>query len=313
MELRQLRYFLQIAESASLSRAARVLRVAQPSLSQHLRLLEDELGVELLTRHARGVAPTPAGRILADHARAILRDVDRSREAMTEALASPRGRVVIGIPSAVCRGLAAPLILTARRRFPDIALHLVEGMTGPLDEWVQSGRLDIALLYDRRGPGGIRTMDLLREDLHLILPVGHPLAGEGAVGFRRLRGLPLVLPARPHVIREVAEAFAARADTELSVALDCDSLPAMLALIGEGYGSLYPAFGIGPAILRGDVAAVAIRDPTPDWRLSLVLSHKAANMRAVAAIAHLVDEVVQTLVQSGHWKADLRRTGATPA
>jgi LysR family nitrogen assimilation transcriptional regulator len=150
MDLRQLKYFVQIAESGNFSRAAEVLGVAQPSLSQQMRNLEDELGVELLARHARGVTPTELGQQLCDHARRILLEVDRAKEALRSRSANPSGRVSVGLPTSACRGLSLSLFQALAERQPNITLHLVEAMTGYLDELIQAGRLDVALLYDHK-------------------------------------------------------------------------------------------------------------------------------------------------------------------
>jgi len=98
MDLRQLRYFLRIVEVGSFTRAAEALRVAQPSLSQHIQGLEEELGVELLTRHARGVTPTDLGHVLLGHARIILREVERAKEAVRFSSVNPAGEVMVGLP-----------------------------------------------------------------------------------------------------------------------------------------------------------------------------------------------------------------------
>lgn len=312
MELRQLRYFLQIADSGSFSRAAEVLSVAQPSLSQHVRSLEDELGVNLLARHRRGVTATEQGRLLCDHVRLILREVERSREALQAAADSPSGVVVLGLPTSACRGLAVPLIRAAAERYPRIAIHLVEAMTGSLDEWMQTGKVDVALLYDRKAFENIVANDVMVEQLQLILPTGHALAGKPAISYRDAASLPLVLPQRPHMIREVVETFAARADVDLPVAINCDSLQAIVALVLDGHATIYPSFALREEIDRGDLVAIPLVDPTPTWRLSIVLSRKAADGRASVAVAQLLDEVSRSLVAARIWDAQLRRTpGAT--
>jgi LysR family transcriptional regulator, nitrogen assimilation regulatory protein len=307
MDLRQLRYFLQIVDSGSFSRASERLNIAQPSLSQHVRSLEDELGVELLARHPRGVTATEYGRLLCDHARSILRDVQRSREALRLSAASPAGEVVVGLPTSACRGLAAPFMSEVAARFPRVRVHLVEALTGSLDEWMQTGRIDVALLYDRRAFENIVANDILLESLQLILPAKHPLASKPAVAFREAAALPLVLPARPHVIRDVVETAAARADAQLNVSVDCDSLQAIVALVRDGHASLYPSFAVLDELRRRELAAVPIVEPTPQWRLSIVLSRRMRHERAAAAIAALLDEVAKRLVTEGQWDAQLKR------
>ena len=205
MDLRQLKYFVQIAESGNFSRAAEVLRVAQPSLSQQMRNLEDELGVALLARHARGVTPTELGQQLCDHARRILLEVDRAKEALRSRSANPSGRVSVGLPTSACRGLSLSLFQALAERQPNITLHLVEAMTGYLDELIQAGRLDVALLYDHKAFEHVAWTEMMVEDLMLFVPPASALARDAAVPFKSLFRLPLVLPGRPNVLRTVVE------------------------------------------------------------------------------------------------------------
>lgn len=307
MDLRQLRYFLQISETGSFSKAAEILNVAQPSLSQHVLNLEQELGVPLLTRHPRGVFPTDFGQLLCDHARIILRDVERSQQAVRNAIHQPAGEISLGLPTSACGGLAVQLITEALRLHPQISIHLVEAMTGSLEEWVQSGRLDVALLYDRKSFEDIESSDFMTEELHLIVPRGHALASERAVLFNDAISHPLVLPAAPHVIRGLIERHALRADAALNVAVNCDSLAAIVQLVRSGYGTIYPSFPMAEEIARGDLVAVPIVNPTPKWQISIVLSKRTSNRRAAVVIAQLVNDVARRLVEVGKWDAQLRR------
>jgi LysR family transcriptional regulator, nitrogen assimilation regulatory protein len=308
MDLRQLRYFLHIAEAGSFSRAAEILHVAQPSLSQHVINLEEELGVPLLMRHPRGVSPTDFGNLLCEHARSILRDVERSRQSMLNALDNPSGEVIVGLPTSACRGLSVPLIAAAANRYPSVALHIVEAMTGSLEEWVQAGRIDVALLYDRRAFDDLETDDVMTEELRLIVKATHPLADARAVTFRQASSLDLVLPAAPNVIRGLVERHAIRSDIRLNIALNCDSMAAITELIHAGYATLYPSFPMSREIERREFVAVAVVDPTPKWDLSLVLSKKTSNLRAASAVAQLVGDVARDLVRRNKWDAQLRRS-----
>lgn len=307
MDLRQLRYFLQIAEAGSFSKAAELLNVAQPSLSQHVINLEEELSVPLLLRHPRGVTPTDFGQLLCEHARSILRDVERSKQAVREAAENPGGEVIVGLPTSACRGISVPLISEVAKRYPHISIHIVEAMTGSLEEWVQTGRLDVALLYDRKAFEDIESNDVMTEELRLILRSDHPLAAERAILFKDAAQLPLILPAAPHVIRGIVERHARRADTELNVAVNCDSLPAIVQLVRSGYATLYPSFAMAEEIGRGELASLPLVNPTPKWRLSIVLSKKTSNPRASTVIARLINDVAIRLVERGQWDAQLRR------
>lgn len=306
MDLRQLRYFVQIAEIGSFSRAAEMLRVAQPSLSQQIRNLEQELGVELLTRHARGVTPTELGRVFHDRARRILEEADRAKEDLRSLSESPSGRILVGLPTSACRGLSLPLVQAAAERLPNVSLRLVEAMSGYLDELIQAGRLDVALLYDHKAFENVAWTEMMVEDLMLFVPVGHPMAARDSIAFRRIFDLPLVLPGRPNVLRTVIERLAARCDVTPN-AIDCDSLPAIAKMVsGAGLFAVMPRFAFADELARGEMATLRIVDPTPSWRLSVVVSKRTLSMRGADAVARLVADVIAHLVRQGVWSARLK-------
>ncbi|GLK78913.1 LysR family transcriptional regulator [Methylopila turkensis] len=305
MDLRQLRYFVQIAESGNFSRAAEVLRVAQPSLSQQIRNLEEELGVELLIRHARGVTTTELGQRFCERARRILEEADGAKADLRSLAESPAGRVSVGLPTSAARGLAPHLYQAFAKRLPNVRLHVVEAMSGYLDELIQAGRLDVALLYDHKAFENVAWTEMMVEELFLFVPTGHALAARGEIAFARLFDLPLVLPGRPNVLRTVIEQIAARNDLTPR-AVDCDSLPAIASMVRSGgFVGVMPRFAFADEIERGELDTVRIVDPTPSWRLSVVVSKRTLNLRIADLTARLMADVIAELVRQGLWPAKL--------
>ncbi|MCJ2052301.1 LysR family transcriptional regulator [Methylobacterium sp. J-070] len=310
MDLRQLRYFAQIAESGNVSRAAEVLRIAQPSLSQQMRNLEDELGVELLFRHARGVTPTELGLKFYDHARRILQEAERAKEVVRSLATSPSGRISVGLPTSACRGLSLPLHRAMSEALPNINLHIVEAMSGTLDEWIQSGRLDAALLYDHKAFEHVAWTEMMIEDLMFVVPAAHTLAAKREIGFRHVfqQALPVVLPGRPNVLRAVIDQLAARYEVT-PTATDCESLPAIAELVrAQAFATIMPHFALAAEIERGEVVAIPIKDPTPSWRLSVVVSQRTLNPRGSEAVAKVLASVIGDLVEHSVWRARLKPT-----
>lgn len=306
MDLRQLKYFVQIAESGNFSRAAEVLRIAQPSLSQQMKHLEEELGVDLLLRHARGVTTTELGQQFYDHARRILQEVDRAKEVIRSQSTNPSGRVSVGLPTSACRGLSFPLFQAIAEHQPNITLHLVEAMTSYLDDYIQAGRLDVALLYDHKAFEHVAWTEMMVEDLMLCVAPEHPLAREASIPFSDLSRLTVVLPGRPNVLRTVMEQYAARHNGTLN-AIDCDSLPAIVKLVcRSGHVAVMPHFAFTEEIAHGLVVAVPIVDPTPSWRLSVVVSQRTMNLRGSEAVAKVLADVIATMVQQNVWRARLK-------
>ncbi len=208
MDLRQIEYFVRVAELGSFTRAAAALDVAQPALSRQVRLLEVELRQNLLVRNGRGAVPTEAGKLLLDHGRGILHQVERAREELGRVRGSLAGRVAIGLPPSVAKAMAVPLIREFRARMPDATLSITEGLSVAMQESLADGRLDIALLYNAVPSADIELTPLLEESLFLVqrhAGKSAPPARPRPVALRDVAEMPLVIPSRPNAIRMLVE------------------------------------------------------------------------------------------------------------
>jgi LysR family nitrogen assimilation transcriptional regulator len=157
MDIKQIKYFLAVAESGGFSKAAQAIHVAQPALSAHVARLEEELGIQLFLRHAKGIELTHAGAILVDHAHDILRRLKHAQDAVRHAADEVHGEVALGLPTTVAMVLTLPLLTEVRAQWPHISLRLVEGHSGWLQEWLQSGRIDAAVLFGTAAHKGLEV------------------------------------------------------------------------------------------------------------------------------------------------------------
>ncbi len=241
MDLKQLEYFVRVAELGSFTRASAALDVAQPALSRQVRLLEVELRQNLLVRNGRGAVPTEAGKLLLEHGRGILHQVERAREELGRVRGALAGRVVVGLPPSIARLMAVPLIHAFRREMPEASLSITEALSSAMHESLLSGRLDIALLYNPSPSPEIELTPLLEEDLYLVQARpgrgrGRPHAAPGLT-LRELAQTPLVIPSRPNAIRMQVEAELARHGLRPTIAMEIDGVAAILELVAEGAGS----------------------------------------------------------------------------
>jgi LysR family nitrogen assimilation transcriptional regulator len=239
MDLKQLEYFVRVAELGSFTRAAVALDVAQPALSRQVRQLEVELRQNLLIRNGRGAAPTEAGKLLMEHGRGILHQVERAREELGRVRGALAGRVAIGLPPSVGKVMAVPLIREFRQRMPDATPSISEGLSVGMHESLATGRLDIALLYNASPAPDIELTPLLEEQLFLVqrhtgkAPAGKPRP----VPLREVAKLPLVIPSRPNAIRMLVETEMANLGCRPQVALEIDGVAAILDLVEDGAGN----------------------------------------------------------------------------
>ena len=168
VDARKLRYFVTVAQLGSFSEAARRLHIAQPALSRHVRDIEESLGVALLVRDARGVKLTEEGEQLLAHALDVLHRLESLPRLVGSRSAKITGRVSIGLPTSASAVLSAPLLRAAIERYPSVRIHLIESLSGYLQEWIEAGRIDLAILFDAQAAPGVHLEPILVEDMWLV-------------------------------------------------------------------------------------------------------------------------------------------------
>lgn len=304
MDIRQLRYFIGVIEAGSFTAASRRLRVAQPALSQHVLSLEEELGTRLLHREARGVRPTASGASFVEHARIVLRDLERAREAAAETGGEISGRVAIGLPTTVAPILARPLLEVALASLPRVTLHLLESHSGFLREWLDTSRLDLALLFNIADADGLDLQPLVVETLHLIsAPQARPVAQ--TVSLAELHKFDLFLASRSHDLRNTLEDaifLATRRRLQVKAEIDSVSTIKQLVMSGLGYTVLPPAT-IQTELSKGLLKARRIVRPTITRHAAIATLSRRPKTRAQQAVARLIVETTKRLIDRGVWQA----------
>jgi DNA-binding transcriptional LysR family regulator len=187
MELRQIRFFVAVAEDRHFGRAAERMYIAQPALSQHIRRLERELGVQLLDRSARHVRLTPAGEAFLGVARRMLRQVDEGTDAARRAEAGETGSLAVGVNMAVAAPVLSVLLRHWNRVRPAVHPRLTSGCARELVDLVRRRELDLALVDGPVADGGLDSALVMDDRLVVVLPADHPLAHEEMVSLRSLR------------------------------------------------------------------------------------------------------------------------------
>ncbi|MBB3117015.1 LysR substrate-binding domain-containing protein [Pseudoduganella violacea] len=302
MEIRQLRYFVAIVDHGSLSRAALVLHVAQPALTQQLRHLEEELGVQLLHRSAQGVLSTDAGKVFYDHAQAILKQVADAKQAVTHS-ARPAGSVTLGLPHSVSGALALPLLTAAQQHYPDITLQLTEELTGNLAEQLKSGRVNLAVLFDDGQLTPFATTPLAEEELAYICRAdGEDFKLGASVTLAQALGTKLILPGLQHGVRPRIEAVARAAGLHTGDVIEINSIAILKSAILAGMGAtILPVAPLLAEIERGSMRVHSIHHPPISRTAVLCASRTIPLTNAANAISQLALQVAQELCRSGAW------------
>lgn len=304
MELRQLRYFVAIVDHGSLSRAAVVLHVAQPALTQQLRQLEEELGAQLLHRSAQGVLSTDAGKVFYEHAQAILKQVGDARSAVTQSTTRPSGSVTLGLPHSISGALALPLLMAARARYPEITLQLTEELSGNLAEQLKSGRINLAVLFDDGQLGPFASGALVEEDLMFICRAGSAHApGAKSLSLAQALAASLILPAQQQGVRPNIERAARDAGLALGPVTEINSIAILKsALLADMGATILPLAPLLDEVSSGALQALPIHSPAMSRKVTLCASRNIPLTNAAQAVSRLVHEVTREQCRSGAWR-----------
>ena len=278
MDLKQLEYFITVAELGSFTRASEALGVAQPALSRQIRLLEVSLRQNLLIRNGRGAVPTDAGKLLLDHARGILHQLARAKEELLHLRGGLTGRVALGLPPSLARALTVPLTRAFRREMPDAQLTIREGLSTSMQEEILNARLDIALLYNGLNSTGLITEHLINEELVYVSARPSGLMEEPQelyVQMNEIAAQPLVIPSRPNAIRMHVEAAFLGLGLTPNITLEIDGVPAILDLVADGAGNaILTRHAVSSSIRPSVYKTRMIRSPSLSIEVVLATSSK---------------------------------------
>lgn len=306
MDVRQLRYFVEVVQAKSFTKAAERVRVAQPALGFQVRKLEEELGSKLLVRHSRGVRTTEAGDALLKHAHAILRQIELARQEVIDLAGPPRGPLALGVTPTASALLSTRIVQQCSAAFPGIALNLVEGLSEEVMKWLDEGRIDLGFTYNPTAIKGIEARALLIEDLYYISPLDDRIDGAEKIALAKLRNRPLILPSKPHGTRMLVEQAAEQRDIEIRVSCEVDSVATVRELVEAGVGAtILPIGAVLDAVRAGRLQAVRIARPRISRTLHLAWSNRSAQTNASAVVCDIVAKLAEERIESGDgfWRA----------
>lgn len=296
MDLKQIEYFIRVAELGSFTRASIDLGVAQPALSRQVRLLEVELRQNLLLRNGRGVTLTEAGSLLLEHGRGIMHQIARTREELSRVRGNLVGKVALGLPPSLSKALTVPLIHAFRDHLPEASLAVSEGLSAGMVESLIAGRLDIALLYNAAPSPDIDLIPLAEEPLYLVQRAQDQPDASRPVKVRELSDYPLITPSPNNAIRLFVESELASLGLRPNIVLEIDSINAILDLVADGAGSAILSIHAVKNLGAGHgLIARPIIDPDLRIRLYLASSSRRPATLTQKAVLDLMQQQVACL------------------
>jgi LysR family transcriptional regulator, nitrogen assimilation regulatory protein len=302
MDARKLRYFVTVAQLGSFSEGARRLHIAQPALSRHVKDIEESLGVTLLVREARGVKLTSDGEQLLVHALDVLHRLESLPRLVGSRSQQIAGRVAVGLPTSASAVLSAPLLRAAFERYPSIRIHLIESMSGYLQEWIEAGRVDLAILFDAQPTAGVSLDPILVEDLWLVGGPGAFPPGVTEVPLADIARRPVVLTSSSHSHRRLIEGTALSNGLRLQILAEVDSLTVQKDVVRRGeIFTILAHSAIQADLAEGRLSAARIVSPTISRPVAMASAQARHDNQACNAVASLMLEIARGLVRDEVW------------
>jgi LysR family nitrogen assimilation transcriptional regulator len=304
MDFKQLRSFLTVAETGNVTRAAALLNIVQPAVSRQLRLLEEDLGTTLFHRGRHGMALTDTGKTLVEYANRVLNEVDRARAEIRPFQGTVGGIVTVGLLPSTCDLLSSALISSVSMSYPGIRVRISMGYAGHLQSWLESGEVDVALLYDQKHTPTIQVKPLLEEGLWVVGLPDSGLRPDQPVSMAELSGKPLVLPSAPHGLRSLVENAATLMGLQLKVVAETNAMSVQKSLVLGGHGlTILPTIAVADDISRGVLAAAPLTAPVLVRKIVLALPMNRKTTPSVRCVEACLVECMRVAVERGDWLA----------
>jgi LysR family tcuABC transcriptional regulator len=305
MDIRKLKYFVQIVESGSLSKASRQLFVVQPALSQQLAQLEEEVGKPLLIRSARGVVPTENGEALYHHAKFVLRQLDEAVLVARRDYAHIGGRVALGLAPSTASILGLPLLRHLKENYPGILLNVIVALPAHLEERARQSQLDVAILFSKTAASELSHEALLDEEVVVIVPKDCPLIPPAmeSLTLAEASALPLVLSSPHHALRRRIMFEFERLGLQVNVVAEIDSVELVMRFVAEGGAATIQPMAATHTLGRPESWRCLPISDAPMTRSNYLFSLPMPQLSAAAAVVRAeVKNVSRQLVEDGIWR-----------
>ena len=297
LDSKRLYFFYYVAREKSFSRAADLVRVPQPVISRHVHKLEEEVGVQLLERHGRGVRMTRFGEILFRRAESILDEMEQTLAELDSAQRQPAGMVRIAATATVMSLYMPEVVSRFTHGYPEVELTATQASTGEVYNLLVAGKVDVGIVLDAPSRAKFEVEPLLDEPMMLVVAKSHPLADQAVIPRRLLASASLMLPASAHGLRQIIDDYAAEEGIQLQPHLQIDSIPLIRAVVERGeHAAILP---LSTCNLEFDRQTTAILPIQPSFSRTLSAAYLRDGRRSeyVDQLMRHVREVFRETVQ----------------
>lgn len=305
MDIRRLHAFVKIIDLGSISRAADLLNIAQPALSQQLAALESAFRQKLVIRSKSGVTPTTAGSELYRHAQTLLKQLDRAMVEISTGAGPLVGKVSVGLsPYSAGSTLSVELLRRVRTQLPNITLHLTESFDDIYSELIMTGRLDMAVIHGAGPIKGVAFSPLMKEEFFLLAPASLTLPRDptGAVHLADITDIPLLTPPKHNFVRRRIDMAFLRKQLEPKIVAEVEALITLQEAIADGIGSTILPWSVASRIVVPDRSAIyPLRNPVIQEDVSLCIPEAIPETEASVAVREILVDLARGMASSQNW------------
>ena len=304
MDLSKLEVFVRVATLGSLTRAAVMLDTTSSALSRQMAVLEKECGGRLFHRTGRGVSLTELGKRILPRVQSVLAETQELAREIEGNAGAPSGDVRLGVLAAPAATLVPPLFQQLKAQYPAVRLHVFEGSSGQIDEWIANGHVDIALVARQGDKFPPNEFPLATSHSCLIGPPNDRLTANETIPFDALHALPLVLPGLPNGMRRLVEATMKQKNLALNVVMEADSLMVQVAMVTNRCGyAILPRHSVNDSLLSGLLSASRIENPRITRTVTLTSTTQKPSTLAAREVMRMIRGIAGTLTNKpdGVW------------
>jgi len=303
MDIKQLEYFLAVANARSFSRASELIPISQPALSRQIRLLEEELGGALFERHRHGVTVTETGAALAESAKNIVQQIRSVTERAKSLATEPNGALAFAIPPSLRRLLTTKLTAQFHTQYPNVLLSIFEGPTFATREMVAKEQVELAVISTIDSGRDLQLDPLITEKLYLVGPVDASLNEKRSISVARLAAVPLIATPTQNSLRQIVDNALQSERLASDVRIETTTVDMMLQLIADGVGyTVLPYCAVAEAVKTKQVRVAPIRGMSISWAVAARADRPLST--AAKVFKSLLWETAESQVAKGHWKVE---------
>lgn len=289
-DITALHYFTIVAEERSFSRASNRLHIAQPAISRKIKALEDDLGVQLFMRHAKGVDLTEAGETLLKGAHSLFRQIETLHESAVISSEVPRGTVTIGVLPTPGEYIVPRLIKQSNKLFPELKYRIIEGYSNDLQRMLINREINIAIMHGPTPHPDIVSQDLLIDHFCLVGPAGS--LDKASYSLAEAAAFALILPDPSNLLRAHIDRVAEEQNLKLNVIMNCSGFWLIKSLVCNGLGhTIVTLDSIFNELEQGKVAVASISSPSIPWALAVAMQIDQCHKLSLVVVKGLIEAI----------------------